>query len=497
MPVLPTALYTAAQVRALDRHGIEVQGIAGFQLMTRAAEASLAELRAAFPAARRLRVWCGAGNNAGDGYVLAHLARRAGLAVQIVALVDPDRLAGEAARAWAQWREGGGNALDASTANHVEEVDVEVDALFGTGLDRPLEGALAAAVARLNAGPAPVVSLDLPSGLHADTGAVMGIAVRATLTVSFVALKQGLFTGAAAVHVGRLCFADLGVASHEAGLAAAMRRLERSDLAAWLPPRTRDSHKGTHGRVLVVGGGPGMPGAVRLAGESALRAGAGLVTVATLPAHVAAVVAARPEIICHGIDSDDDGLARLDALLAAADVVALGPGLGQSAWAHAVWQRALAHAGPMVIDADGLNLLATSTLPAADDRVLTPHPGEAGRLLGLTGAQVQADRPAALRALLARYGGVVVLKGAGTLIGRRGEVPCVCDRGNPGMASAGTGDVLTGTIAGLAAQLGCLWTAARAGVYAHAWAGDAAAADGERGLLASDLLPGIRACLNP
>lgn len=493
MPTLPGALHTAAQVRAIDRHGIEVQGIAGYRLMTRAAEAALAALRTRFPAARRLRVWCGAGNNAGDGYVLARLAHAAGLSVDTVALIPPDRLAGDAARAWQDWQATGGQALAVAASR---TPDVEVDAMLGTGLARALGEPFVSVVTALNAAAVPVVALDIPTGLHADTGAACAVAVRAALTISFVALKQGLFTGAGPAHVGALVFDDLGVDAEACGIPASMWRLDALAPARTLPPRRRDSHKGDHGRVLVIGGGRGMPGAARLAAEAALRAGAGLVTVATLPAHVPAVVAARPEIICEGIDETPGGLARLDGLLAAADVLALGPGLGRDAWARAMWTRAQDFAGPVVLDADALNLLAKmpGVLPA--DRVLTPHPGEAARLLGVGAGDIQADRPAALAALCQRYGAIVVLKGAGSLVGRPGETPWLCDRGNPGMASAGMGDVLTGAIAGLAAQLGCAWQATLVGVHAHALAGDRAARAGERGLLAGDLLAELRTCLN-
>ncbi len=494
MPILPGALHTAEQVRAIDRHGIDVQGIAGYGLMTRAADAALTALRARFPGARRLRVWCGAGNNAGDGYVLARLARAAGLSVDTVALVPPDRLRGDAARAWQDWQAVGGQAL-AAAASRLP--DVEVDAMLGTGLDRALGEPFVPAVTALNTGAVPVVALDIPTGLHADTGAALEVAVRCAMTVSFVALKQGLFTGAGPAHVGALVFDALGVDAAASGIPASMYRLEALASARNLPPRRRDSHKGDHGRVLVVGGGRGMPGAARLAAEAALRAGAGLVTVATLPAHVSAVVAARPELICEGIEDTTEGLSRLDVLLDRADVLALGPGLGRDAWARALWARAQAFEGPVVLDADALNLLAEAPEALPGNRVLTPHPGEAARLLGVGTGDIQADRPAALAALCERYRAIVVLKGAGSLIGRAGETPYVCERGNPGMASAGMGDVLTGAIAGLTAQLGCAWQATLAGVQAHAQAGDRAACAGERGLLAGDLLAELRRCLNP
>lgn len=266
--------------------------------------------------------------------------------------------------------------------------------------------------------------------------------------------------------------------------------------AAWLRTalpgvRARDAHKGDFGHVLVIGGQPGMSGAARLAGEAALRAGAGLVSVATHPEHASVLNSGRPELMCHAVANAE----TLKPLLERSTVLAVGPGLGQSEWARgllvAVWDTDL----PMIVDADALNLLARE--PMRRDRwILTPHPGEAARLLGCSATEVQADRRTAVRALQARYGGVVVLKGAGTLIAD--GVQCrVCTAGNPGMASGGMGDVLTGVIAGLCAQGMSLSSAAAAGVLVHALAADAAALrDGERGLLASDLLPELRRWVN-
>lgn len=235
-----------------------------------------------------------------------------------------------------------------------------------------------------------------------------------------------------------------------------------------------------------------MPGAVRLAAEAALRVGAGLVTVATRPENLAAVIGNRPEIICHGVESE----ATARPLMAAADVVAIGPGMGQSDWSRGLLEAALASGKPLVVDADALNLLAQSPWRGAQ-WVLTPHPGEAGRLLGCTAAAIQADRLAAVRSLAERYGGVILLKGAGTLVRGASGQAWVCDAGNPGMATAGMGDVLTGVIAGVAAQCRDLELAAVAGAWVHAQAGDLAAASGVRGLLASDVLAQLRACVNP
>ena len=460
--------------------------------MCRAGEAALDLLLQAWPSAQRVLVACGAGNNGGDGYVLARLAQAAGLEVTVAALAEPAGLTGDAARACADYRAAGG-VPQRFTPGLAAASDVIVDALLGTGIDRAVGGELRTCIESLNASGRPVLAIDLPSGLHADDGRVLGCAVRATRTLTFVGLKTGLFLGAAPVQVGILSFAGLGIDGAANPPPPRLRRIDAGLLARVLPRRARDAHKGQHGRVLVVGGGPGMPGAARLAAEASLRAGAGLVTVATRPEHTTAIVAGRPEIICRGIEA----AVELEPLLAGADVVAVGPGLGQSDWARALFAATLAAECPLIVDADALNLLAS--MPRRRDRwVLTPHPGEAARLLGVSPAAIQADRLAAARELASRFGGVVVLKGANSLVVRDGAIPWVCDRGNPGMATAGMGDVLTGAIAALVAQCGELELGTAAAVLAHATAGDRAAAQGgERGLLASDLLAELRACLNP
>ncbi|MFP4160471.1 MAG: NAD(P)H-hydrate dehydratase, partial [Ectothiorhodospira sp.] len=325
-------------------------------------------------------------------------------------------------------------------------------------------------------------------------GAVLGRAVRARATVTFIGLKRGLFTGEGREYGGQVHFDDLAVpAAVYGGMAPTAHRADAGGLQH-LPRRRRGAHKGDFGHVLVVGGAPGMPGAVRMAAEAAARVGAGLVSVATHAGHAALIPLARPEVMAHGVTVPGD----LDPLLERATVVAVGPGLGQGDWGRALLERVLAWEGPRVLDADALNLLAGAP-QRRGDWVLTPHPGEAGRLLGWSTARVQADRPAAAAALQTRYGGVCVLKGSGTLV-HDGHGLTVCTGGNPGMASGGMGDVLTGVLAGAMAQ-GLADTpgeTAVLGVCAHARAADAAAGEGgERGLLASDLFPCLRGVMNP
>jgi len=372
--------------------------------------------------------------------------------------------------------------------------EVIVDALLGSGLTGNVRPALVPVIRAINAVGRPVFALDVPSGLDADAGTVAGDAIRAEATVTFVALKTGLFVGDGPEFAGTVFFDDLELAhSVPADLAPRLTRIVDAEIPQVLPRRPRVSNKGDFGRVLIVGSGTGMPGAARLAGEACLRVGAGLVTVAVAPENVAPIAAGRPELICLGIAA----AAALAEPLDHADIIAVGPGLGRSPWARSVLQTVLAAKKPLVVDADALNLLAESGHAPRGDWILTPHPGEAGRLLGSSAPEIQRDRLGALDRLIERYHGTVVLKGAGTLVGASGRTPGLCERGNPGMATAGTGDVLTGAIAGILAQCRDPWAAARIGVLVHAMAGDAAArSGGERGVLASDLVRELHHCVN-
>lgn len=493
MNALPLEIYTADQVRALDRAASAALGEPTYTLMLRAGEAAFALLRRVWPSARRVVVVCGPGNNGGDGYVLARLAREAHLDVVALTTVDTAGLKGDARRAHDEYL-GAAGVVEPWREARLVGADVIVDAMFGTGLSRPLDAQAITRIDAMNASGAPILALDIPSGLHADTGAVLGAAVEADHTISFVGLKLGLYLGEGPDHVGAVACDQLGAPAEVlSSIAPSARRIDERELARLLPRRRRTTHKGAQGKVLIVGGGLGMAGAARMAGEAALRVGAGLVTVATRPENVAAVVAARPELICRAVQSAE---ADLQPLLAQADVVALGPGLGQDDWAQEVFAAAIGAGKSLVIDADGLNLLARNP-QRGECWVLTPHPGEAARLLNAETSAIQRDRLGSVRALSERYGGVAVLKGAGTLVQIPGELTLICDRGNPGMATPGMGDVLTGVIAGLAAQIGEAPKAAALGVLVHAMAGDLAAARGERGMIATDLFMHLQQCVNP
>jgi NAD(P)H-hydrate epimerase len=490
---LPIALYTTAQVRALDRYAIESLGIPGYSLMKRAGEAALRYMRARWPTAYRIGIVCGGGNNGGDGYVLARFAQAAGLTVTAYAAVPIERLRGDARQAHDDFKASEGR-IEPFTAEKLSDCEVVVDALLGTGLTTDVRAESAEVIRAINASGKPVFALDVPSGLDADTGLPRGIAVCADSTVTFVGAKTGLLLGDGPDFTGTAVFDDLGISPPPLPqFDPPLTRVIDAEITMALPRRSRAAHKGDFGRLVLAGGGMGMPGAPRLAGEAALRVGAGIVTVATYPQNVAAISAGCPELICMPVETDS----ALPEVFGRADMVAIGPGLGQSVWSHAVFRAFLECAKPAVLDADALNLLAATQPPSAHRQwILTPHPGEAARLLGVTTDKIQQDRLAALQALVERYRCIVVLKGAGTLIGGPGRTPGICERGNPGMASAGMGDVLTGVIAGIYAQCRDLWMAARAGVQAHALAGDIAARAGKRGLLASDVIRELRACVN-
>lgn len=485
-----TSLYTAEQVRRIERNAIERFSIAGPVLMERAAAAAYAVLRRRWPQARRLLLLVGNGNNGGDALLLGRLALRDGLAVEAIALSE--RSAGDAARARAAFAEAGGRVRVAEAATEFADADLCVDGLFGIGLDRSIAGVAAALIGRLEATRLPVLALDVPSGLDAGSGARLGPCVRADATVVFVAWKRGLFTADGAEACGARELAGLDVPAAAFDDVSADSDLLDASIARVLAPRRDNSNKSHYGHVLAIGGDEGMGGAIRLTGEAALRTGAGLVSVATRPAQAAIAAAARPELMVRGIDGADG----LDPLLSRASVVAIGPGLGQAPWGRSLFEATLASGKPLLLDADALNLLAHAPRELPPSTVLTPHPGEAARLLECDTATIQRDRYAAVRSLARRYAAVVVLKGAGSLIADPQGRVAVCRWGNPGMASGGMGDLLTGVVAGLLAQKLSAWDAARLGVALHARAGDLAAADAPRGLIASDLLVPLRRLAN-
>ncbi len=494
MNVIPEQLYRAEQVRELDRRAIEGHGIPGFALMQRAAQASFEILKCTWPEARRLHVLCGPGNNGGDGLVLASMALAEEFHVSLELLCKPDDLKGDAAKALELFHEAGGQLESGIVAGI--DAEVVVDALLGTGANRAVAGDFLNAIERINlaqdAG-AGVISLDIPSGLHADTGAVLGVAVKSTVTVSFIGMKPGLLTGAGPEYAGELHFSHLDVPGDiYDGVLPSAQLIPDGLRQKYLKPRSRDAHKNRHGHLLCIGGDYATAGAIRLAAEAALRSGAGLVSVATRPEVAVAMSQACPELMCSGVETAND----LISLLAQSDAVLIGPGLGQEEWGQSLWSKVMESDLPVVVDADGLNLLSANR-QSRDNWVLTPHPGEAARLLNVSKDNVQADRAKAVTALAEQFGAITLLKGAGSMVTQPESPVFICQYGNPGMAVGGMGDLLGGIIVSLIAQGVPLMEATCIAVDIHARAGDLAAVDGERGLLPHDLFPLIRQLVNP
>ncbi len=501
---IATALYTADQVRQIDRTAIENCGVPGPMLMQRAASAAFACLRHRWPDARRLLLLCGTGNNGGDAWLLGATALYEGFDVHAISFGEPR---GGAIDARKRFGAAGGHEISFDSAGDLPSVDVIVDGLFGIGLDRDVDDVAAALIEQINASNRPLLALDIPSGLCADRGVPRGVALRATATISFVAWKRGLFTGDALDYCGELELDTLDIPPVARQGIAPDARLLDANIGYVLPPRLRNANKGLYGHVLVLGSDHGFGGAIRMTAEAALRCGAGKVSIATRTSNVVAINSARPELMAHGVD----GPQELKSLLEGVDVIALGPGLGQAAWGLALCDAALHSGLPCVIDADALNLLSRESVrlaggdvishallpkPEHGVHVLTPHPGEAARLLGTTTKKIQNDRYGAVRELAARYNAVAVLKGAGSLIADPHGHVAVCPWGNPGMASGGMGDVLTGVIAALMGQGLSAWDAARLGVAVHSRAGDIAANNHPRGLIATDLFPSLRELVN-
>lgn len=491
---LPATVYTAEQTRALDALATEVFGIPGFRLMQRAGHALFALIMRQWPDLRSLTILCGTGNNGGDGLIVAGLAQQQGIQVQVLTFGHgpyEDQLVGEAQEA-CRWAESLGVSWQAWQSQIELQGEVIVDAMLGTGLTGDVRGEVRDAIIKLNQQHRPVVAVDIPSGLCSDTGDVMGVAVRADYTLTFIGVKQGLLTHAGVDYAGQVLFDNLRVPDElYERVPVSVFRTEQQDLIELLPKRMRSSHKGTYGHLLVVGGGQGLGGAAIMAAQSGARCGAGLTSLATLPDYVTAALTRQPELMVQGVLNSH----ALSVMVEKATVLVVGPGLGSSAWSDMVMQQVLNSPLPQLLDADALRYLKNNPI-AHPKRVITPHPGEAASLLDWDIAEVQQDRFATVRALQQRYGGVVVLKGSGTLT-FDGDVIHLCSDGNPGMASGGMGDVLSGIIGALLAQGLKPVDAARLGVFAHAQAADLCAnSQGERGLLATDLIEKLPYVLN-
>ena len=498
---------TTVQMRDADRRTIDDVGIPSAVLMENAGRELVAAMAPLLESGgQRVAVVCGKGNNGGDGFVVARVLSAQGVETCVYLLVRVSEIGGAARANLLALAEVGVTVVDVSEpdvwAAHVAQIcacDVVVDALFGTGLTRPLEGHWRTVVGDLNASGVPIVSVDLPSGLSADTARVIGETVDATLTVTLGAPKLPLLVPPAALQAGVVVVADIGIPEGVFGALDGPRLevITREWARERVVPRPDEVHKGNFGRVLIVAGSTGKTGAAALAALGALRAGAGLVTVATPRACQSVVSTLMPEYVTLGLDDTTDGMvsgAALERVLAQrCDVLAVGPGLGQGAGVRTVVRGLVERATvSLVLDADGLNAFAddADALVGRDGRdlIITPHPGEMARLIGVTIDHVQTHRVEVAREVATTRGLYVVLKGARTVVATPEGTVWINMTGNPGMATGGTGDVLTGVVAAWLAQLVDAEAACALAVCLHGLAGDLAAIEhGEVGLIASDV----------
>jgi NAD(P)H-hydrate epimerase len=505
-------IVTAAQMQELDRRTIAEAGIPGTTLMERAGAGVVTSIEARFgpPRGKFVTILCGKGNNGGDGFVVARLLRRRGATVCVLAMAPASELSRDAQAMYRQFvRAAGKSAVRFySSGTHARSVlkrsDLVVDALLGTGLSSEVTGPYADAIDAVNESGRPVVAVDLPSGLHADTGAALGRAVRASLTVTFGLPKLGLYLQQGIDLAGHVMIIDIGIP--QAFVDAVESRtslITESFVRACLPVRRPSSHKGTFGHAAIIAGSVGKTGAAAMAAKAALRTGAGLVTVA-IPSSVNDVLEAKlqeamtapmPETKARTLSRA--AFDRLTEFMTARTAVAMGPGLSTHPETVELVQTLVKRLDrPAVLDADALNALAGRAAILTECKtppILTPHPGEMARLeSNATSQAVNADRIGTATRFARERGVFVVLKGARTVVARPDGAAAISPTGNPGMATAGTGDVLTGMIVGLLAQGVAPWEASCAATYLHGLAGDLAAAEkGHAGLIAGDVIEQI------
>jgi len=505
-------IVTAAQMQALDRRTIDEAGIPGAALMERAGAGVVAEIERHFGpvGGKTVTILCGKGNNGGDGFVVARLLKRKRARPQVLLLAPPTDLSRDAATMYRRFTRLTGRTavtqfrLDERTTALLASSDLLVDALFGTGLSSSVTGAYRDAIDAMNRAGRPTVAVDIPSGIHSDTGATLGIAIRADLTVTFGLPKLGLYGGDGIDCAGTVAIVDIGIpASFVDAVDSRTLLITGQQAAAALPARRSTSHKGTFGHAAIIAGSVGKTGAAALAARAALRVGAGLVTVAT-PHSVNDVLESKlleamtvpcPETDARTLASS--GLEQLKTFIQARTAVAIGPGLSTHPDTVKLVQALIKGLDrPSILDADALNALAGQTSLVTSCKVppiLTPHPGEMARLIsGQTTQAINADRMGTARSFAREHHCLLVLKGARTVVARPDAVVAVCPTGNSGMATAGTGDALTGMIVGLLAQGLPGWEAACTAAYLHGAAGDLAARRlGEAGMLAGDLIVNI------
>ena len=483
---------------------MEKLAINTFDLMVLAGTAVFQILQSNYPLVNKLIVFVGSGNNAGDGYVVAAKARSAGMSVEVVQLCSRDKLAGSAMKAY-EYAKSSGVEMRPFHAGLFDEClshkdTLIVDAILGVGINKSVTGLYERAIVAINSASHSVVSVDLPSGLNADTGRAMGVVVKADITVSFIGLKQGLLTGEGQDYSGQVFFERFDIPdknySSESSLKPSSMRIDINYLESRLKPRRQSAHKGDHGHVVVLGGDKGFGGAGIMAAEAAQRAGAGLVTLVTRNEHKTAALVRCPELMVIGKEYEKN----VGGILQRASCIVVGPGLGTNEWGRSILsevleQKKINHT-PVLFDADALTLLSQqkNILESikTHNAVFTPHPGEAASLLSCSTEFVQLDRFRAVKELVKVLGGTCLLKGSGSLTcsEENPDTVYLCNEGNAGMASGGMGDILSGIVASFIAQGLTCADALNCGICIHGEAGDLASqANGERGLRATDLFP--------
>ena len=496
-------LYSASETRKIDGLAIKEKGITGYSLMQMAAEFSLDVILSEFNPVEELIIFCSKGKNSGDGFLLGSFAKEFGLEVTVVMSNTPNELKGASKKAFAEMKESKVKTISNKSIGKlkVSNKAVIVDALIGTGLKGNLRKNIKDSILALNklGVKLPVLSLDIPSGVNPDTGNVDDICVYADITATFVAQKKGCFTSIGKKASGEVIYSDLEIPKRIfAKVASKSNVIDYEDSISRVVYREQDAHKGNFGHVLVIGGDKGLGGAGLLSSRAAVYSGAGLTSLVTRPEHVIASLVSCPEVMVKGVDSGQD----LEEHLVKPNVIAIGPGLGQSAWSEQMVQRVFWEAEKrdisVIMDADALNLLTTLKLSSNLPKklILTPHPGEASRLLNTTVTEIESDRFSAAAKIQKKFNATVILKGSGTIICNQSSGTQkwgICGSGNPGMATGGMGDVLTGIIAGILAQGLTLKDAAEAGVDLHAKAADQASLEfGEAGLTSSDIINELR-----
>lgn len=506
---LSCKLFSSHQIKMGEQQCAKKLGVDMYQLMERAGHSAFECALAHFPKTQKMLVLAGTGNNGGDGFVIARLALQSGLTVTLLTTKPEDKLTGDAEIARQTFINAGGDIGHvAELHKYIVDCDLVIDALIGTGLNRELTQELQEVITIVNHSGKLVIAIDIPTGISSDTGAVMPIAIQAHFTVTFIAGKLGLFTGDGPDHAGTIFLSGLGLHEDFCEMIHADALWQGRQAGMSLPQRSKNTHKGSFGHVVCVGGNQGMAGAIYLAGKAALRSGAGKVSVITHPDNVSAIVSLCPELIVYGVDVDDASMKSfVTEKINKADSIIFGPGLGLNHWSETLFELILRRQGdvtkPIICDADAINMVAQQSEQAIQSLkaltlIVTPHVLEAARLLNSTAKDINLTRVKSCHQISKKLNAVCVLKGVGTVTSD-GQNSFINGTGNPGMATAGMGDVLSGVIAGIITSYQhleiTLVEKASMAVFLHGLAGDFAAKNGEVGMIASDVIEQLPAAI--